>query len=131
MGLKACPLIGRGGRVCACKARPTSLVDIVSLVLASFFPLRHACSITLPLLGYTPRQASVFVRFFGDHTVCCLPAVAAGQRLPDRGGVLAFLTALEAGWHVRRTRGEAGSGAQARRFAQALCELRTYLQVGP
>lgn len=89
----------------------------------------YECNLYLPLLGHAPRQASVFVRFFGDHTVCCLPAVAAGQRLPDRGGVLAFLAALEAGWHVRRTRGEASSGAQARRFAQAMCELRTYLQV--
>ncbi|GFR40744.1 hypothetical protein Agub_g1354 [Astrephomene gubernaculifera] len=96
-----------------------------------------------PRVGSSSSAQPVYVRFFGDHTVYGLPAVAAGQRIPDRGGVLPFLAGLELGWHVRKGGGSGGAAggaaagsvggsgsAQAQRFLRALFELRTYLRDG-
>ncbi|GLC39703.1 hypothetical protein PLESTM_000930800 [Pleodorina starrii] len=113
-------------------------------------------------LNLRARQATsasagqiAFVRFFGDHTVLGLPVVEAGARIPDRGGVLPFLAALELGWHARcatapaaaavdasggggsaqAAGGAAGAGpgsggAQSQRFRRAMFELRTYMTEG-
>ncbi|KXZ51594.1 hypothetical protein GPECTOR_12g558 [Gonium pectorale] len=71
----------------------------------------------------------VCVRFFGDHTVYALPAVGAGQRVPDRGGALPFLAGLELGWHWRGAP-TATASSHSQRFQRALFELRTYMTDG-
>ncbi|KAG2498072.1 hypothetical protein HYH03_003832 [Edaphochlamys debaryana] len=97
--------------------------------------------LSLGRLGATATGSSqlVFLRFFGDYTVYALPAVAAGQRIPERGGCMPFLTGLDMGWHVRRVSGgqlasaaaAGGAGSvHGQRFMRALFELRTYMLEG-